>query len=154
MPNWCDNILDVYGPPEEVARFKAQAVGYCPFMTDEERARTEPCEFSFHNLFPIPTEVLVKGDEGSAVYHWECENWGVKWGAECDTVYCCFDETIPYRLHYRFDTPWDPPIKFLKHVSKNWPSLVFFLGYTGEGIEFIGVAKAKAGKIVDYRIDS
>jgi hypothetical protein len=30
MPNWCSNQLRVFGPDEDVTRFKEQAAGHSP----------------------------------------------------------------------------------------------------------------------------
>ena len=144
MPNWCDNHLIIKGPDMDVLAFKQKAVGHAPW----HEPKPEPNVLNFHNLVPIPGEVL-KADYSSAGYDWELKHWGCKWGA-CHTD--IVDEGEGY-LGYRFDTAWSPPIAFVEHVSKEWPTLIFVLEYEESGIGFKGLARAQAGAIDDRCID-
>lgn len=77
MPNWCNNILNVSGPKEDIAKFKAAANGpiqtYNEFRAkdnswpihDDVRLKSltqtlpeagESDVFSFHALYPVPED--------------------------------------------------------------------------------------------------
>lgn len=105
--------------------------------------------FSFHSLFPVPDEVLrLPYDDNQAKkicnilgikyltggYSWEAENWGVKWGA-CNPQ---LDMESNCQLYYCFDTPWGPPVGFLRKVSEDWPDLTFQLDFEEPGAGFCG----------------
>src|SRR5208283_790760 len=49
MPNWCNNTLRVFGPDEEVSRFKEQAAGYSPWTLVKDQERNA---LNFHSLVP------------------------------------------------------------------------------------------------------
>ena len=59
MPNWCNNKLTVFGPDEDVERFKKTAIGNSPWHTEEEKKNV----LNFHSLVPIPPEILSAGYE-------------------------------------------------------------------------------------------
>jgi hypothetical protein len=154
MPNWCNNLLKVLGPENDIATFTKRAVGYAPWMTDKEKANEKPCQLNFHSLVPIPKEV-VNGDE-AGIEQWEKENWGCKWGASLGgarhEVVSVSAKTVPTIAAHSFDTPWGPPIPFLKTVSDKWPTLIFLLDYDEPNMQFKGIAQAKAGKTENYHI--
>jgi hypothetical protein len=145
----------VYGTAKDLAKFKKQAVGYSPWMTSEERAKEKPCGLNFHSLVPIPDQVLKADDQ--TMGNWTDEHWGAFGGAsysgDASEVDALVGKGVPAVLLYSLDTRWVPPIAFLKNVSKKWPTLLFLLDYTGEGLEFIGIAKAKAGEIEHYQVE-
>jgi hypothetical protein len=145
MPNWCDNHLRVTGPNEDVEKFRLQAVGHSPWDTPPEGEK--PCVLNFHSLVPVPEAVLKAGYE-LAGYDWELKNWGCKWGAcQADLV-----DDNGCELVYGFDTAWSPPLAFLEHASKQWPSLTFILEYEESGNAFKGLTKAANGVVEDYCI--
>jgi hypothetical protein len=158
MPNWIDNTLTVYGPAKEILRFKRRANGNDPLLTKKERAIKRPCVLEFNRFIPIPPEVLAKGDEGSATYYWQIANWGVKWGASLtgdpERAECYYTKRRPNIVTYWFNTPWDPPILFLRKVSKEWPQLTFMLDYILDGTLGFGIAKFKAGKRIRYEAEA
>ena len=151
------NALAVHGPAADVATFKKQAVGYDPEMTTKERRKVKPCALNFHSLVPIPDRLLKAGDPtGQHWEDWEAKHWGVAGGAlfehKAAGVLCIVEEGKPNVLWYSFDTFGRPPIKFLKQVSKKWPTLLFLLHYQEEGATRIGIAKVKAGKAEHYQL--
>ena len=143
MPNWCNNKLAVYGPAADVTRFKAQAVGHCPWTEKDEEP--EATVLNFHSLVPIPEAVLAAGYD-PAGYHWERDHWGCKWGA-------CHAELVDEgegQLLYTFDTAWAPPIEFLKQLGPRWQSLVFLIEYRELGVGFQGLCKVTGESIEDH----
>lgn len=140
MPNWCNNKLAVYGPDEDVQRFKVQAAGHSPWPT-EDRASV----LNFHSLVPIPAEVIAAGC-AAAGYDWERAHWGCKWGA-------CHPELVDEwegHLTYTFDTAWSPPLEFLQQLGPQWPNLIFLLDYEEMGMGFKGLCKTKGEVVEDH----
>ena len=148
MPNWCNNRLAVYGPEQDVKRFKEQAVGDSPWDKEEKSNiwdQEKPNALNFHSLVPIPKSVLAEGYE-KAGYNWEKANWGCKWGA-------CHAELVDEwegHLSYAFDTAWSPPMKFLERLGPQWPTLIFLLDYEEMGMGFKGICKAKGDVVEDH----
>ena len=140
MPNWCSNQLRVFGPDEDVARFKAQAAGHSPWGHAKDQ---EHNVLNLHNLVPIPPEILAAGYSNTG-YHWEVEQWGCKWGA-CESH--LVDEWEG-QLEYAFDTAWAPPIPFLEKLAPQWPTLKFLLDYEELSMGFKGIIKA-AGTVME-----
>jgi hypothetical protein len=131
MPNWCSNQLRVFGPDEDVARFKEQAVGYSPWghVKDQEHN-----VLNFHSLVPVPPEILAAG-YNDAGYNWEREQWGCKWGA-CESHLA---DEWEGQLHYAFDP--------------QWPTLKFLLDYEELSMGFKGITKAAGAVIEDHCIE-
>lgn len=140
MPNWCRNILDITGPVDEVARFKREAIGVSPWNKNDPTE--EPNPLNFHNLVPIPPEVLRAGYTNSG-YDWECEHWGCKWGA-CKAY---IHAESPGAVSYWFETPWCPPFQFLETVSDLFSRLRFELVYFEEMNHYHGAAVAQDGEV-------
>jgi hypothetical protein len=141
MPNWCSNRLRVYGPDEDVGRFKEKAVGHPPWHGKEG----ERSVLNFHSLVPVPLEVVSAGYD-PAGYDWEQTRWGCKWGACSATL---VDEWEGF-LDYSFETPWTPPLPFLSALAPHWPSLKFLLDYEEMSMGFKGIAKFMNGSFEDH----
>lgn len=144
MPNWCRNMLCIIGPDDVVREFKQRAVGFSPW--DEPRPEDKPNPLNFHSLFPVPANILRAG-YSPAGYDWQSHNWGCKWCACRVTV----NEEKPGQIRYSFDTPWQPPIDFLRFVSKRFPLIRFELTYHTEMEEFHGSAFITNGKVSEHR---
>lgn len=119
--------------------------------------------FSFHALFPVPDDIRrFPYDDNSARkmgeaigeprhqggYGWECENWGVKWGASEPSLDDEFEEGN--YLSYRFDTAWAPPECFMDKVAKDWPTLSFELDYEEPGMGFAGTMQWEDGVMTSH----
>ena len=111
MPNWCQNELQIFGPSEDLQRFKTAAVGGNTWPTAEPSDKEQPSVLSFHSLDPIPAEVLA-ADYNQVGHPWELAHWGCRWGSG-DAV--LVDESDDWLL-YHFDTPWSQPVPFLKRL--------------------------------------
>ena len=55
------------------------------------------------------------------------------------------------RLAWQFETD-EPPLKFLKALSRRWRSLTFLLDSDWEDKRIKGLAKAKAGRLRNYSV--
>lgn len=144
MPNWCNNKLVVYGPDEDIKRFKEKAIGNSPWHAEEEEKNV----LNFHSLVPIPPEIRSAGYE-QAGYEWELKNWGCKWGA-CSAA--LVDEWEGH-LEYAFETAWSPPIPFLSKLAPDWPTLIFLLDYEEMGMGFKGITKVAGNSVEDHCLE-
>ena|ERR1043166_7179936 len=141
MAKWCINALQVRGSKEDVAKFRKQAKGFPPGPSPGPGEL--PDAFNFHSLIPVPV-----GDLGyEYLDDWEKENWGCIWGAYDSQIMKESDRC----LLYNFKTPVSPPLKLIAQVSKDWPTLIFELGYAQRGKGYTGMAKADAGRLEDHR---
>ncbi len=59
-------------------------------------------------------------------------------------------EHSPTRLAWQFDTA-KPPLNFLRNISRQWP-LTFLLEYDCEIQRLKGLAKARSGRLRQYRV--
>ena len=55
------------------------------------------------------------------------------------------------RHSWQFETD-EPPLKFLKTLSRRWRSLTVLLDYDLEDKSIKGLAKAKAGRLRNYSV--
>lgn len=116
-------------------------------------------EFSFHALYPVPEDYrCFPYDDTQAVelgeklgterpcggYSWEANHWGCKWGASDVTVTIYSDTDI----EYSFSTPWGPPNQFLAKITRDWPTLTFYLQYDEPGMGFKGSSEWEEGECV------
>jgi len=85
-------------------------------------------------------------------WDWQLEHWGVKWG-DNDLVIEISDVTDDGRqeLDLRYETPWGPFAEsFWKHVSDQFPTLIFSTVYEEPGMCFAGALQFHNGqKTVD-----
>ena len=118
-------------------------------------------ELSFHSLYPVPNEVmslpydssqrikiltkLGMPTEGLAGYEWENTHWGVKWGARGVDAH---EDSSGECIHYIFDTPWGPPMEFMRKVIRDFPELSFTLHYEEPGMAFAGEVIWENGECV------
>lgn len=149
MPNWCQNKLTVTGPAADIAAFVDKAHGpvhkWVPSEAEREWLKCEgrdPDEsprveiFSFHQLVPIPAEVLARPYHDTSVkdsgyvqgFDHEINLWGIKWGAHGSTLV----EQSPGRAVYTFTTPWGPGEQFFATLAEHWPNLTFRLSFSEE----------------------
>lgn len=143
MPNWCNNKLIIYGSETDLSEFK-------------KRVRLNHSELSFHNLLPMPKEILKtdfpfeKNEMFIEKYgadnwlDWAIKNWSTKW----DAYHADIKKFSENELIYEFDTAWEPPINWLRFASEMFPGLEFHVTYVAEnGVG--GEANVKNGKVLD-----
>ena len=129
MPNWCGNRLYICGPSKQIEEFKNKA-----------KDKSKNTDLSFAKFVIEPQDVA----DGQGDWHgWRCENWGTKWDVEAS-----LEDWQDDSLDYQMDTAWSPPIAWLAKVAEQYPELEFMLKYEEVGMCFMGVAKAKDGKLI------
>lgn len=139
MPNWCENVLTIEGPKEQIKRFKNKAKStkqIKPEGTETFEEYTLNEDFKLGSIIPAPEDI------GDNWYQWNIENYGCKW--DCTGELNHEEET---KLEYYFDSPWSPPIEWLVKTSAKFPKLCFTLNYDEPGMGFKGEARAKGSTI-------
>jgi len=69
----------------------------------------------------------------------------VEWTADLGARHVELLENSADRHSWQFESD-EPPLKFLKTLSRRWPLLTFLLDYEWEEKRIKGLAKAKAGR--------
>jgi hypothetical protein len=140
MPNHCTNLVTLVGAPAEVARAAQLLRGvppeYAPHPNPLFKASDEdkkPVPFCFHNVIPVPPEVLAAGFD-RAGYDWQRDHWGTKWDAysfdtDYEDVFKPGESTI---ITYKFDTAWAPPSPVLAALARRFPELRVYHSYGEE----------------------
>lgn len=152
MPNYCDNILTVYGPTKDVFDFCNKHCRVPQHWNKVAKENESPTTLDFSVCAPYP-EVRSEG----GWYGWHIANWGTKWNA----FEICFDtlndvlesivtdeESNRSSITYTFVTAWTPPEQWLESVSRAYKSLTFSLGYSEPAMDFAGVFEAHDGDVV------
>jgi len=71
-------------------------------------------------------------------YSWAIRNWGVKWSPKEVDFTDYMDYHMPH-IHYRFETPWGPPLALIEAWATKFPDCYFALGFAEESMAFVGV---------------
>ena len=163
MPNWCNNALNICGPPKSIDKFMDD-ITTGPGESDGTNSGMGNDYEILNNLVPVPEslkEVTSRfgtiGDddpekeqkqenieEHGAVdwYEWCCTNWGTKWGdnqthlVHEDLVGS--DEDTLKKVMLRFDSAWSPPIEGMDVVAAKYPDIMFDLRFWEPGMGFQG----------------
>ena len=134
MPNWCENILEVTGPPAEVKRFRRETRGQD--------------ELDFETILPTPPEMLnTTSNTGMPEwYNWRTSSagWGTKWGVDIDGLDEAEGEVV-----YRFESAWSPPEAIVFQLGAMYPALRFSLVYAEGGNCFAGSLVIDQGELVE-----
>lgn len=132
MPNWCDDILTIHGPEEDLEKFRAKL----RTLTDDTP------RLSFDALHPMPEE------EEDNWHEWRLVNWGTKWDITDNELGELPSSDSPGLLEYGFSTAWSPPIALVQKLNEDFPSLTFRLVYAEPGVCFAGMYEAKGDEII------
>lgn len=96
-------------------------------------------------------EAYEKGEKAFAEtgyrewYTWAVNNYGTKWGDYNHDLYNHDGD----RLELRYDTAWGPfDESFWERISSMFPALEFIIVYHEDGMDFAGVQKYFAGRLV------
>jgi len=126
MPNWCDNSMQIDGPPDDMRKFLAK-VHDPKEGQDYEIARS---------IVPMP-------EDCENIREWCDNNWGTKWG-DCETMLWQDGDT---RIYGQYNTAWGPlSVGFWETVSAEFKSLRIAIGYREEGMQFEGAYSFYGGE--------
>lgn len=82
-------------------------------------------------------------------YDWNNANWGTKWGA-CDVH--SFENwkisDVLMGMSIKFQSAWSPADKLIQNISQQFPTLIFSVKFTEEGMGFAGVGVFRNGVII------
>jgi len=163
MPNWCTNLLHIYGESEDIKSFIEANMGlpacYPKTEYEEETVETEP-RFCFNALVPTPQKVLdlgydareklesIAAEKGESAIvgmidgrNWNWENWGTKWDIYCENIRlenCGWQDGLT-EFTLWFETAWSPPTYWLARIAPKFPKLRFKLHYEEHGC-LMGIA--------------
>jgi hypothetical protein len=73
------------------------------------------------------------------------------WAKALGANHCELLENSPRRFSCQFEAG-NPPPESLMRLSRHWPTLTFLLDYEVPAKRVKGLAKAKAGELVDHRL--
>lgn len=162
MPNYCNNILEIFGDEAELHRF--MSIVYTGDATTPEEM--DDNDFSLlDRLYPCPDELVNTPSKWSSDpeeqakheqvenaniakygykdwYDWCVANWGTKWG---DSETYLSGEEAGYRA-FGFQSAWCAPEKAFETISTMFPTLKFILSYYESGCGFAGATAYLNGK--------
>jgi hypothetical protein len=127
MPNWCTNIINCSGPPEDIAELIQFVKGdddhaTCGHKRDGEIVNSQP--FSFKKIIPY---------QGEWDWEWCHQNWGTKWDA-CEVKFFFHGDEVCYR----FETAWSPPVPIFNVLNKKFSDLYISWFYHEPMMEIAG----------------
>lgn len=152
MPNWCENVVNIYGDNEDLQKFRKECFSkneegseYLDFakVMPEPDYETTPVPKTFpqiHADFAKTEEekqVALKNEptiREDASWDWRVQNWGTKWNLsdmEDFTNDDCNTEMIFY-------TAWAPPHGIYDALVKKYPDLTISWFYHEPGVEMAG----------------
>lgn len=163
MPNWCTNLLTIYGDKKEIQRFLND-----PFL-------------DFNRIAPMPEELLEIISPVSSVdeenkkksdkaidkygfpswYEWRIKNWGTKWDVgkfNEDGEFVSYDDNVYVKeiednfIRVSFDTAWGPSLPITEKLSIIFPDLLFYHAYEETGMDFAGYFVYKNGKEIESEL--
>lgn len=127
MTNWCINVLHIKGKEKDIKRFKAAAKGQ-----ERDGRGTVLCFYDLYKHW-IPEE---RWDWCQDIVEWEAVDAKLEFDDKC-------------HLEYRFATANEPPIKWLRFVTWDYPKLKFTLSYKKKKGGLQGTVKGQHGYL-DY----
>lgn len=162
MPNWCENVLTINGPAEDVLKLKqdgylddGQILSAEKFMptlnegldsNDIKRFLSVWFETLIKiypnnpHLFEFIKECeMTDPDEfpNHDWYSWRSSFWGTKWDL-CDFSVSKEEWFDSDANEITFNTAWSPPKPLFDFIAMLYPTLSFKLAYIEEGLRFSG----------------
>jgi len=184
MPNYCENVLEVTGKPEDLKSFKE-------FIKGDKRGLGEGAVLDFNKIIPYPKkfkDLDKKAKYREASRAQEIKRLGYKelrdipddqrekiWKAFPDIKdgynsgghdWCCANwgtkwnscdpslQETEKNLKYKFETAWSPPLPVIHMMGVMFPKLKFHIMYNESGMQFRGSMKVIKGEVKDYKQES
>jgi len=129
MPNWCENVLRVYGDKRQVRGLMSHVRG-----RDHEG---RPLLFSLNSVIPMPA------DEEDW-HNWCVRNWTTKWELSPDDISCLL---IEGGVEYRMMTAWGPPLAVAGELARQHPEVIIEWAYCEPGMEVFGLVSYADGEM-------
>lgn len=152
MPNWCENVVNIYGENKDLQKFREECISkneegweYLDFakVIPEPNYKTTPVTKTFPEIhanfaktkkekqIALKNEPTIREDSW---WDWRVQNWGTKWNLssmEDFTNDDCNTEMI-------FHTAWSPPEGIYDALVKKYPDLDISWFYNEPGCEIAG----------------
>jgi hypothetical protein len=146
MPNYCYNIMSVFGEQAEIERLLQIIHGETEF--DFEKIRPCPKEISKDE----PSETDSEGTLVNRYMDWHVNNWGTKWNAiEPDVQYWeggyIVDGVEINDMSITFQTAWSPSLPITHTLSTAFPTLYFVHVFEESNMDFSGVFEFENGEV-------
>lgn len=153
MPNWCENSI-VIRPKDTEEGYKEMFQFMKRFIKEQPNIAIDTAFFDI--FYPIPEE------EKANWFEWCCEYWGTKWDL---TIFDAWNEAAVRDLTLRelfgedkwtepleiyANSAWCPPLEGFKHISRDYPNLIFNIDYREDGMAFCGEAFIENGNVEDF----
>ena len=164
MPNWCKNIVEVFGEEADIKAFKEMVASdeeafslnsilpvpielhdvQSPvrIMTEQEIQEYKESHKDIHPDYPIggpitqeTSDRLNKQYGDNNWYDWCNRNWDTKWDVG-DVVFQ--DDFENEWLRYEFDTAWGPPTNIFHELEKRFPNIRISWFFNEPGMEIAG----------------
>jgi len=160
MPNWCNNVLEVYGTKEELQKFKEDVKGSEDDYLDFEKIiPTKEHQEEFRKVWENNKELQKRFsdfetawfNEGKG-YEWCVNNWGTKWRVRCEKP-----QESDNSLRYYFSSAWASPVGIVLKLIETYKNLDFHLDYEESGMGFGGEIESSKGVITtqeEYDVES
>ena len=170
MPNWCSNIIGIYGEREIIKRLfnlvKSEERDWgkqpSPYKSEEENQKWLCLEFDFNKIVPYSEQKATENGYSKDGYDWHIQNRGTKWNAtNAGTDFvdeASFNGVVGFVLSdyknpaciVEFTTAWEPALPVTEALSKQFPELIFSHNYEmEEGGELGGFQTWKAGNLLE-----
>jgi hypothetical protein len=133
MPNWTDNSVTFYGPPQEIFGLWAIFRNPNPFQT----IRPCPPELLEEEPFaddPSTEHRLIEQYGYSDWYNWRVAKWGTKWDV-VDPDVEPIQNVIGDEQHAfsaTFNTAWAAPKELLRYITEKYPAVSIIGSYVQE----------------------
>lgn len=124
VPNYCENLLEIEGPEEDVKAFRILC-------------QIDDGVINFNALIPIPEHVEMGSRRDWCVANWGTDRW------EDFNI----REEAATRLIADFATPWAPADKVYREMARRFPRLRIEISAVEEGNEVSYRLKAQNGDI-------
>ena len=129
MPNWCCNVLAVFGPGADAFRIE----------------NTGPSQSEWCNGQLTFEKVAPAGEDDDDWYAKHCTLWGTKSDA-CDVAVTVSSER---RLCYKFKTAYTPPTPWLVAASEKYPALRFVMSSEELSMTYRAMKVVKGGAVIE-----
>ena len=149
MPNWCSNIVKIYGSDEHLQEFMERVSGYHAIYGNDHpeywmEVLSKKHPFCFNAILPSPPEVSL-GTYSNNGFGWCVENWGTKWDIHSDDTFYNEDPD-DCDLSLSFSTAWGPPLGVYNELAQLFPNLVFDMFWIELGMAFGGHLHIEKGQ--------
>lgn len=126
MPNWCENDIEIWGLPKQVAK---------DLVASAKEGKL------LNWIAPMPKELegtTAPNDDGDNWYNWRLNKWGTKWDVDCHHIDLQSEEGGTCKVDLSFDSAWAPPEAAFNILKEKYPEIDYDHYYFEPGCDFVG----------------